>query len=132
MKRAKVAGSGRKKGSKNKRTKAKEAAIAASGLTPLQYMLAVLRDPRRHRLDRMQAAIAAAPFVHQRLATTTLQTPPGRPLQLESLPAEPETIGKYHERLAQIAADRAAVRPAKPVGGAGVSKDRDGEGTGEG
>jgi hypothetical protein len=56
----------------------------------------------------------------------------GKPFETQSLPAAPETIGKYYERLAQIAADRAAPRPARPVGGAGVSADREGPGDSEG
>ena len=57
---------GRKKGSRNKTTRA--AVIAASGLTPLEYMLGVLRDPEidAHRRDDM--AKAAAPYCHARLA----------------------------------------------------------------
>jgi hypothetical protein len=56
----------------------------------------------------------------------------GKPFETQSLPPEPEAIGKYYERLAQIAADRAAPRPARSVGGAGVSADRDGEEPSEG
>ena len=39
-------GAGRKKGSPNKVTAAREAEIAASGLTPLDYMLGILRDKK--------------------------------------------------------------------------------------
>ena len=35
---------GRKKGTQNKASAARERAIAASGLTPLDYMLSLLRD----------------------------------------------------------------------------------------
>lgn len=37
-------GSGRKPGSRNKRTDEQAAAVAASGLTPLEFMLSVMRD----------------------------------------------------------------------------------------
>jgi hypothetical protein len=37
---------GRKKGAPNKATAAKAAAIEASGLTPLDYMLSVMRDEK--------------------------------------------------------------------------------------
>jgi hypothetical protein len=56
----------------------------------------------------------------------------GKPFETQSLPPEPEAIGKYYERLAQIAADRASGRPAAAVGGAGVPADRDGEEPSEG
>jgi len=42
----KTPGSGRKKGSRNKRTLALQTEIAASGEIPLDYMLRVMRDPR--------------------------------------------------------------------------------------
>lgn len=55
---------GRKKGTPNRATAAKEAAIAASGLTPLEFMLNALRDDTREFAERMDAAKAAAPYVH--------------------------------------------------------------------
>jgi hypothetical protein len=44
-------------------------AIAASGETPLEYMLRVMRDTKAdtHRRDEM--AKAAAPYIHPRLAS---------------------------------------------------------------
>ena len=58
---------GRRKGSRNKRTGEFKAAVLAAGVTPLEYMLAVMRDPSvdADRRDRMAAA--AAPFLHPRL-----------------------------------------------------------------
>lgn len=55
----------------------------------------------------------------------------GKPFETQSLPPEPEAIGKYYERLAQIAADRATGRSAAAVGGAGIPSHRDGEAAGE-
>lgn len=55
----------------------------------------------------------------------TLRTDPGAPLQTQEVPPEPELIGKYYERLTQIAADRAARRPAKGVGAAALPEDPD-------
>ena len=54
-------------------TAKREAEIAASGLTPLDYMLSVLRDDNADPKDRRWAAAAAAPYVHSRLATTTVR-----------------------------------------------------------
>lgn len=59
---------GRQKGTPNKATGATAAQIAASGLTPLDFMLKVLRDENRDAAERMDAAKAAAPYVHPRLA----------------------------------------------------------------
>ena len=46
----------------------REAAIQKSGLTPLDYLLSVLRDEESEPNMRMDAAKAAAPYVHPRLA----------------------------------------------------------------
>lgn len=62
-------GAGRPAGVPNKRTVEKVAAIEASGLTPLDYMLSVLRDENRAPDDRMDAAKATAPYVHAKLAS---------------------------------------------------------------
>jgi hypothetical protein len=63
---------GRKKGVPNKATAAKLAAIEASGLTPLDYMLSVMRDPANEPEIRLAAAKDAAPYVHARLASVEL------------------------------------------------------------
>jgi hypothetical protein len=39
-----------------------------SGMTPLEYMLAILRDPTQEQSARFAAAKEAAPYVHNRLA----------------------------------------------------------------
>jgi hypothetical protein len=48
--------------------------LAESGITPLEYMLAVLRDEERTPAERMEAAKAAAPYVHARLAHIERET----------------------------------------------------------
>lgn len=58
---------GRTKGTPNKATAAKAAAVAASGLTPLDYMLLVFRDESLPAELRLDAAKAAAPYVHPKL-----------------------------------------------------------------
>jgi hypothetical protein len=72
---------GRQKGAANERTREIADQAAAYGLTPLEYMLSVLRDPtvEPERRDRM--AVAAAPFVHPRLA---------------SVEAKVDTFGQLH------------------------------------
>ena len=59
---------GRQSGTPNQATGARAAAIAASGLTPLDYLISVMRDEDAPRAERMQAAVKAAPYVHPRLA----------------------------------------------------------------
>ena len=90
---------GRKKGTRNKATSAKEKKIAESGLTPLEYMLNILRSEipleLKERIEaeeinqdlivalmdwhsqRFEAAKAAAPYVHPRLQSTTVAIPTG-------------------------------------------------------
>jgi len=62
---------GRKKGTPNKATAKREAEIAASGLTPLDYMLKVMRNPREDKDRRLDAAGKAAQYVHPKLAAIT-------------------------------------------------------------
>jgi hypothetical protein len=59
---------GRPKGSLNKKTAEKLAAIEASGETPLDYMLRVMRDPTVDHDRRDRNAAQAAPYVHAKLA----------------------------------------------------------------
>jgi hypothetical protein len=59
---------GRKKGSTNKATASREAEVRASGLTPLDFMLTMLRDVAQTLDNRMWAAEKAAPYVHPKLA----------------------------------------------------------------
>ncbi len=64
---------GRPKGSPNKATAAKVAQIEASGLTPLDYMLTLMRNDQLPSDVRFEAAKAAAPYVHPRLASTEIK-----------------------------------------------------------
>lgn len=62
-------GAGRPAGTPNKATLARQAEVAASGLTPLDFMLSILRDDTKDEGARFEAAKAAAPYVHPRLST---------------------------------------------------------------
>lgn len=62
-------GAGRKAGSPNKATAERQAEVEASGLTPLDFMLAMLRDEDAGMANRMWAAEKAAPYVHAKLAS---------------------------------------------------------------
>lgn len=50
---------------------------------PLEYMLAVLRDVTKPAEDRMDAAKAAAPYVHAKLASVEHKGDGGGPMVLE-------------------------------------------------
>lgn len=63
---------GKPKGANSKVTRKKEVEIAASGLTPLEFMLTMLRDPAAAHEDRKWAAQNAAPYSHAKLAAVTL------------------------------------------------------------
>lgn len=75
-------GSGRKKGTRNRDTLNMLAEIEQSGLTPLQYLLEVMRDTSRDDGVRIDAAKAAAPYVHAKLAQVEHSGPEGGPLQI--------------------------------------------------
>ena len=72
-------GAGRKAGSKSRATIEKEKfgravaeEAAAEGQSPLEYMLGVMRDTAAGQARRDAMAIAAAPYLHARLASTNV------------------------------------------------------------
>jgi len=73
---------GRKAGTPNKASAAKAAAIAASGLTPLDFMLSVMRDENAAPEVRLEAARSAAPYVHPRLSAVAYSGPEGGPIEM--------------------------------------------------
>lgn len=72
---------GRQRGTPNVKTAATVAAIEASGLTPLDYMLSVLRNAENDQAIRLDAAHKAAPYVHARLSTVDVGNKDGVPLE---------------------------------------------------
>jgi len=60
---------GRPKGAKNKRTVELQQAVSAAGLTPLEYMLNIMRDEDADPKRRDYMAQAASPYVHAKLAS---------------------------------------------------------------
>jgi len=61
--------SGRKAGTKNIKTKVIAERCAEEGITPLEYMLNVMRDPTQEFDTRMDAAKSCAPYMHPKLAS---------------------------------------------------------------
>lgn len=59
-------GAGRKKNGHNKLTQ-EAIAKANDGLSPLDYLLSILRDDTAEKAHRMDAAKAAAPYCHAKL-----------------------------------------------------------------
>lgn len=79
----KRSGSGRPKGALTKKTREVAEKAIEAGLTPLDYMLDVLRNEDADPKDRMWAAEKAAPYVHARLASVEHQGKDGGPMVLE-------------------------------------------------
>ncbi len=73
---------GRQKGTKNKVSKREKMRqeCEASGLTPLEYMISLLRDPAAPREERKWAAAQAAPYIHAKLQSTTISGDKDAPL----------------------------------------------------
>lgn len=63
---------GRKKGVPNTKTQEQIKAVVESGITPLEYMLGLLRDEMQDPERRLDAAKAAAPYVHAKLSSVEL------------------------------------------------------------
>jgi hypothetical protein len=107
---------GRQKGTPNKITAKREAEIAASGLTPLDYMLGIVRAETPPGLDasvaiaretlRFEAAKAAAPYCHPRLQAMTLGGDPENPIKIDNM-SELEAVRRLAFLLTKGTADAA-------------------------
>jgi hypothetical protein len=64
-----------------------EARLKASegGLTPLEYLLSVMRNESLDEDKRVDAAKAAAPYIHARLNATTLSGDADKPLTISRI-----------------------------------------------
>lgn len=85
-------GAGRKKGTVSEATRArKDIATAAlnAGLTPLDYMLNILRDEKQEQSARFTAAKEAAPYVHPRLAAVEHSGNDEKPLSFNIITGVP-------------------------------------------
>jgi hypothetical protein len=65
---------GRKSGAATERTREIADAAAEAGVTPLEYMLKIMRDPLSDMGRRDDMAKAAAQYVHPRLAATQVKS----------------------------------------------------------
>lgn len=66
-------GAGRKPGILTQKSREIAEKGIGGGITPLDYMLEILRDPEADKTQRFEAAKAAAPYVHPRLASTEIR-----------------------------------------------------------
>lgn len=87
-------GSGRKKGTPNKKTAETIRKVEESGVTPLEFMLNIMRKPDlgefaepaqiiAHNAMRFEAAKAAAPYVHAKLAAVEVTGKDGGALVIQ-------------------------------------------------
>jgi hypothetical protein len=74
---------GRKRGTPNKRTRALQESVAASGLTPLDFMLSIMRNPKVRLAMRFDAAKQAAAYVHPKLAAIEHSGKDGGPMEMK-------------------------------------------------
>lgn len=74
-------GAGRPAGAVTKRTREVGEKAAREGITPLEYMLSILRNDAADPKDRMWAAEKAAPYVHAKLASVEVKGDPDNPIQ---------------------------------------------------
>lgn len=65
-------GAGRKKGAASAKTRKIADKAADEGLTPLEYLLGVMRNEETPAPVRLDAAKAAAPFIHPRLSAVAM------------------------------------------------------------
>jgi hypothetical protein len=92
-------GAGRKLGSVSKLSREAAKAEFDKGMTPLEFFTSVMRDPDQPLATRLEAAKAAAPYMHSRLATVEIA---GKPEKPQNEP-EPSTL-EIARRLAFILA----------------------------
>ena len=108
---------GRKEGTPNKATATREAEIRAAGVTPLEFMLGVMRDDGKTVELRLEAAAKAAPYVHPRLSSVALGNKDGEPFQI-SVEDRAREIAERHERsrrlLDEVFAEVVTGKPGAP------------------
>jgi hypothetical protein len=100
---------GRRKGTPNRASAAREAAIQASGLSPLDFMLGVMRDEANDIALRLDAARVAAPYVHPRLASVDFGNRDDKPFEISVEERERQTEERRRTAAALVKAAFAEV-----------------------
>lgn len=88
MRGGKREGAGRKPGSVSRIDAEARQRALAGGMMPLDYLLSIMRDDKRDDHARLDAAKAAAPYCHARLASTELSGPGGGPIETRNFSDE--------------------------------------------
>ena len=94
-------GAGRKPGSISKKAAAQEVLAIETGMTPLEFLMSIYRDIQQDIKIRVEAAKAAAPYVHKKM-----------PMQLE---AKIDVTADDLVRRIQEGKERARVIDVDPV-----------------
>ena len=82
MRGGKRAGAGRPQGAVAKVSAEARKKAAAEGVTPLDYMLSVMRDSEADVKRRDAMAVAASPFLHPRLSNVEHKGEGGGPIKV--------------------------------------------------
>lgn len=75
-------GAGRPPGSANRKTREIADRAVQEGVTPLEFLLGVMRAEVNEPRDRMAAAIAAAPYIHPKLASVEMTGKDEGPIEM--------------------------------------------------
>lgn len=105
-------GSGRKPGGQNRKTRERADLLAAEGITPLEYMMQIMRTEPSEMLSpaerasatslRFEAARSAAPYMHPRLAAIEHTGRDGGPIEHDHA-GLPEAVERALGELAESA-----------------------------
>jgi hypothetical protein len=90
-------GAGRKPGQATKIDAEARAKAAASGETPLEYMLRVMRDDDADKSRRDDMAKAAASYVHARLSSTEVKSET-TVRHVARMPAKTDTMDEWRKQ----------------------------------
>ena len=74
-------GAGRPKGARNKRHEEVVQGALKGRITPLEYLLSVMNNEEAEEARRVDAAKAAAPYVHARLNAVTVAGDQEKPIR---------------------------------------------------
>jgi hypothetical protein len=91
---------GRPKGSANKASVARAEEVEASGLTPLDFMLGAMRDEEQPINIRLDAAKAAAQYVHPKLSAVTVKGDEENPLHsISTITNDPIEAARIYQQV---------------------------------
>ena len=72
---------GRKPGAATTKTREIADKACEAGITPLEYILSVMRDETTEPRERLSAAVAAAPYMHAKLSSVEVSGKDGGPVE---------------------------------------------------